>query len=637
MNAALGAALFAMAGLTACAKTDEGPEITSFGGGPSGGDVGPTPVFGTTQTQATPPPSITGGTLLVTKDGRAVASDPERDQVYVVNLRAQTVTTLPLQAGDEPGRLVEDDEGLVHVALRRGGAVASIALGPTPVSQSPTVIARRSVCPAPRGITFDATTGNLLIACVGGELVTMPAALGAGAATTVRLDQDLRDVFVVGGTTFVTRMRTAELLAVGVEGAVIERQSAPVSSLGMAPDVAWRTVLAPAAAGGGAQLVMVHQRAFTGTVSTQPGGYSQSGSGCSGASIVESTVTTFGATLGTEMAPSAIAAPALSNAVLPVDIAVAPNPNADSYAYAVVAAGNGKTAQLPGLLIINVSTFAGEAQTQNPCDQQNNTVSLPGSGPSGAAQAIAVAYTSEGNILVQTREPESLFVVTTDGISTASIIATIPLATDSHEDTGHSIFHSNSGGFIACASCHGEGREDGRVWTFDDAGPRRTQSVRGTIEGTAPYHWDGTLADLPALTAEVFVKRMSGNPLASSQITALQNWLFTIPPPASSPPLDPASAARGQALFNDSSVGCTACHNGPRLTNNATVDVGTGSPFQVPALIGVGWRAPYLHDGRASLLQDRFNPTLGGGDAHGHTSQLSASQINDLVSYLETL
>ena len=30
------------------------------------------------------------------------------------------------------------------------------------------------------------------------------------------------------------------------------------------------------------------------------------------------------------------------------------------------------------------------------------------------------------------------------------------------------------------------------------------------------------------------------------------------------------------------------CHNGPKLTNAQTVDVGTGAPFQVPSLVGVG-------------------------------------------------
>ena len=78
------------------------------------------------------------------------------------------------------------------------------------------------------------------------------------------------------------------------------------------------------------------------------------------------------------------------------------------------------------------------------------------------------------------------------------------------------------------------------------------------------------------------------------------------------------------------------CHSGPKLTNNQTLDVGTGGLFQVPSLIGLSWRAPYLHDGRAATILDRFNVSLG-GVTHGSTSQLTSSQIDDLVAYLSTL
>jgi len=44
-----------------------------------------------------------------------------------------------------------------------------------------------------------------------------------------------------------------------------------------------------------------------------------------------------------------------------------------------------------------------------------------------------------------------------------------------------------------------------------------------------------------------------------------------------------------------------------------------------------------LHDGRAATLRDRFDPAIGGGDQHGHTSQLSAAQLDDLLAYLASL
>ena len=55
---------------------------------------------------------------------------------------------------------------------------------------------------------------------------------------------------------------------------------------------------------------------------------------------------------------------------------------------------------------------------------------------------------------------------------------TITLSTISRKDTGHLVFHSNAGGSLACASCHAEGNDDGRIWNFTCQGPRRTQSLQ---------------------------------------------------------------------------------------------------------------------------------------------------------------
>jgi hypothetical protein len=75
---------------------------------------------------------------------------------------------------------------------------------------------------------------------------------------------------------------------------------------------------------------------------------------------------------------------------------------------------------------------------------------------------------------------------------------------------------------------------------------------------------------------------------------------------------------------------------GPRYQSAGTIDVGTGEPLQIPSLRGVVYRAPFLHSGCASTLSERFG-SCGGGDLHGHTSQLGAAEIADLVKYLETL
>src|SRR4029079_17135526 len=92
-------------------------------------------------------------------------------------------------------------------------------------------------------------------------------------------------------------------------------------------------------------------------------------------------------------------------------------------------------------------------------------------------------------------------------------------------------------------------------------------------------------------------------------------------------------APRGKQLFEER---CTACHAGAAMTTSRTVDVGTGVAFQVPSLVGVGWRAPFIHSGCAKTLFDRFDPACGGA-AHGDTKDLDKAQIADLVGFLETL
>lgn len=128
------------------------------------------------------PAPISGGTLIVSKKAPlAFASNPDANIVDVINLDTKKVTALDMGEGSEPGRLVEDDAGMVHVVLRRAGAIATI----DPATGS---IDKRDVCPAPRGIVSQ--EGRLVVACQGGELVS----LAPTGVTTTMVDGDLRDV-----------------------------------------------------------------------------------------------------------------------------------------------------------------------------------------------------------------------------------------------------------------------------------------------------------------------------------------------------------------------------------------------------------------------------------------------------------
>ena len=189
------------------------------------------PQLGVTHTLADAPPAISGGTMAVLADGQTVvAADPDRDQVYVVDLTLRAVkSTIVLNHGDEPGRLVEDGAGRVHVALRRGGALVSISTATGTGDRSPRGLPRQP----PRGVAYDSATDLLHVACADGQLVSLPAAGGA-AVRTLQLDGDLRDVMVDGPRLRVSRFRTAELLTIEADGTM---SGTPRAAPGSAPSI----------------------------------------------------------------------------------------------------------------------------------------------------------------------------------------------------------------------------------------------------------------------------------------------------------------------------------------------------------------------------------------------------------------
>jgi len=626
---------------------------SSTGGG--AGSVGTVPGRGpifppnarSAATLAVPPPAVSGGTLRVLSDGRtAVAADPDRDRVYVVDLTAKAVTaTVMLKQGDEPGRVVEDAAGLVHVALRHAGAVVTF----DPRQAQPTVTSQ-PVCASPRGLAYDAGADLIHVACADGELVSLPAG-GGPAVRTLQLDRDLRDVVVSGSRLFVSRFRSAEVLTVDGDGTMSKRTTLPAfSSLAarggqrFTPGAAWQMV---ATSDGG--VAVLHQRGVSDTIRPTPGGYGGFNP-CN--SIVHTTVSTVAGD------GSVKTGPVLAGLVLAVDMAISP----DGKRAAFVSLGNAtnqlmpttvsSTPQLTRMFVADMTNVVDQSSgcrpdgTHAPCLPPSTTIVDPttnmminstGCPPSTqvVGEPIAVAFAGDGAIVTQSREPAMLALA--DGSS-------ISLSTDTRGDAGHFFFHANAGGFVACASCHLEGNDDGRVWNFDcntatgaAIGPRRTQSLQTGLRGSEPFHWTGDESSFTQLMSDVFVTRMSGPKLPDASMDAMLTWIDAQPRPLR--PAAPSTAAvqRGAALFNDATnVACVTCHSGARFSNNSTVDVGTGQMFQVPSLVGVGARGPFMHDGCAATLRDRFNPACG-GDKHGITGQLSSGQIDDLIAYLNTL
>jgi mono/diheme cytochrome c family protein len=585
----------------------------------------------TTPPPATTPPAvaqdpirarpISGGTLRILADGRtAVAADSDRDLVYVVDLVAGKVTsTVSLQPGDEPGRVVEDGAGLVHVALRSGGAVATID---PKLASKDALVARRSLCAAPRGLAFDGATGELHVACAGGELVSIAATPTATKPLrTVSLDRDLRDVVVsTNGRLMVSTFRSAEVLTVDSEGKVTTHGSLARDTRGLrTPGVAWRMV---GRADG--SCMMLHELSTqTQPLGTFPGAYGVK-STCGG--LVTSTVTVV-APDGSSTAPGM----SFSGALVAADVAVSPS----GAQMAVVSIANGGSDQ------VQFFDVADGSITSNGCWPESGGPDLIGDDNATAdgldtpgaylppnGQVVAVAYDARGNIIVQSREPASLQILTQrrDAIS---------LSQDSRFDEGQQLFHSATSTQIACVSCHPEGGEDGRIWQFQSLGPRRTQSLRGGIMDTAPFHWGGDESTMSSLMKDVFQGRMGGANVDDARVGALAKWIDSIPTIPVTQRNDDATVKRGAGLF--ASTGCTACHSGSDFTNGQTVDVGTGGAFQVPQLHGLGYRAPYMHNGCATTLVDRFRTGCGGSDKHLVGGMLTDAQVSDLVAYLETL
>jgi mono/diheme cytochrome c family protein len=451
------------------------------------------------------------------------------------------------------------------------------------------------------------------------------------------LGRDLRDVIVRGNQLFVTRFRTAEVLQVDVAAGTVMASHRPLntsqSETVFVPEettmqadgvcsgggsvesrtyeftsgVAWRTVDVV-----GQGLAMLHQRGGESEVLVSPGGYGGGVVKCA-PGIVHGAIS-FGddAALSVE----------LSNAGLYVDMAVDPTGSI----LALANPGGWETSN--SLSVMRIPT-PGESTviTGNAgCMSPMASAQLDG-------QPVAVTFVSDWLLAVQQREPAAISFY---DVRTQAVRNTLRLNQPSRNDTGHTLFHLVTGAGLACASCHAEAGDDGRVWTFHGIGARRTQNLRGGILGSEPFHWSGDMKDFSMLVDEVFVGRMTAPQPTFEQADALAHWIDR-QPLLHATASDTAAVARGQALFESKELGCNTCHSGARLSNNESADVGTGAMLQVPSLRAISFRAPFMHDGCAKTLNDRFVGACGGGDKHGHTGQLQAPQIQDLVAYLESL
>ncbi|HEY6392817.1 MAG TPA: beta-propeller fold lactonase family protein [Bryobacteraceae bacterium] len=213
---------------------------------------------------------------------------------------------------------------------------------------------------------------------------------------------------------------------------------------------------------------------------------------------------------------------------------------------------------------------------------------------------------------------------------------------------------------FSCASCHVDALTDGLSWDLEQDGfgldVVATRSLESLAE-TAPYKWNGTTPDLETecgAISERYFFRSQG--FRGAELADVVKFLKSIPvrPNRNRRPDGQLTAmqVRGKAIFdrkktNDgrlilSALQCRTCHDGPYSTSGELADVGTRKitdrtgTFDTPHLTNTGYKQSYLHDGSAKTLKEIwtiFNPH----DLHGVTSDLTSSDLDDLVEYLKIL
>lgn len=247
-------------------------------------------------------------------------------------------------------------------------------------------------------------------------------------------------------------------------------------------------------------------------------------------------------------------------------------------------------------------------------------------------------------------------------------VARIPVAEAVPEDAvrrGNRVFHDASYAFqgaFSCRSCHPGGHTDGLTYDFDIDGVGRNVLLNRSLRGvamTAPFKWNGKNESLQRQCGPRFAMVLTrADPFPEDRLDDLVSYLESLPPPrpdrgaGSIAGRDSGAVERGRAIFHRTTRKdgtpippdgrCVTCHPPPLYTNRLKADIGTQGPrddvaaFDVPHLSGIGSKAPYLHDGRATSLEEIWTRP-GVLDQHGVMTDLKKAELNDLVEFLKSL
>jgi YVTN family beta-propeller protein len=213
----------------------------------------------------------------------------------------------------------------------------------------------------------------------------------------------------------------------------------------------------------------------------------------------------------------------------------------------------------------------------------------------------------------------------------------------------------------SCYTCHPDTHEDGLIYNMagKDMGRNltNTQSLR-EIGDTAPFKWNGknqTVYKQDGIRFSTVLTRTEQ--FSYDDLDAITAYIMRgikQPPNLMHNPegVLTESQLRGKILFERSEDNdgnpipennrCVTCHPAPLYSNLALADVSTLAEsddpilFDTPHLTNVFASPPYLHDGRAQTLEEIWT-IYGLDDKHGHVNDMSKTQLNDLVDYLNSL
>jgi hypothetical protein len=563
---------------------------------------------------------VFGGTLLADPTRALVyASDPEGDRVLsldVANERIRWEVALP--AGSTPFRLAASDHAL-FVTLREGSSIARIDLTTLASNVLPS-------CVEPRGVAWDGD--GLWVACASGELEHRDGEGNLLSSTWIATD--LRDVVPTDGVLLVSRLRTAEVLTVDPTTlAVVDRRRPVDGNLTVngtpttfTPQVGWRLVATPDGLGA----MLLHQRSSNAVIALSSDPDVDSDGGGAYGSDVDANGLSCGLVQVALTWFPAVGAPVSGQSLFGAPVAVDTQwiPSFPGWAVVRAATETSEVDAIADEAVVGLTPDPRNAPALDTC------VQMQGSFPNSLSSVVAVADL-DGTFVTQGQSPFSL------AINGKKVDLGDASADPIEKDvaTGFSAFHRVTESQLACASCHPEGSDDGHIWNFGWDGVRRTLDLRGGIASTAPFHWDGALANFPDLLEDVMVGRMGGPESLLDDADPILGWIDGLPAQRPAPG-DEAAIARGDELFHSAALACSTCHAGEQLTSPASVAVGTGMVLQPPSLVGVGSRGPWMHDGCAQTLADRFlDDACGGGAAHG--AKVAAADVPDLVAYLDSL